>query len=81
MGDSPGSDKYRDALIMGPMVRVSLLPARLLGLDYGADLVYSEVSQMIAPDGTTKLVCAIQIAWFISILIFFIFFCVYTIFT
>ncbi|XP_064611318.1 tRNA-dihydrouridine(20) synthase [NAD(P)+]-like [Liolophura sinensis] len=42
MGDSPGSDLYRDALIMGPMVRVSLLPARLLGLDYGADLVYSE---------------------------------------
>ncbi|BFZ13458.1 hypothetical protein BsWGS_16500 [Bradybaena similaris] len=33
---------YRDKVILAPMVRVCALPMRLLALDYGADLVYSE---------------------------------------
>lgn len=33
---------YDNKLILAPMVRVGTLPMRLLALDYGADLVYSE---------------------------------------
>lgn len=33
---------YRNKLILAPMVRVGTLPMRLLALEYGADLVYSE---------------------------------------
>jgi tRNA-dihydrouridine synthase 2 len=33
---------YRDKLILAPMVRVGTLPMRLLALEYGADLVYTE---------------------------------------
>ncbi|XP_067144695.1 tRNA-dihydrouridine(20) synthase [NAD(P)+]-like [Centruroides vittatus] len=33
---------YSNKLIMAPMVRIGTLPTRLLALDYGADLVYSE---------------------------------------
>uniref|UniRef100_F7EAG4 Dihydrouridine synthase 2 n=1 Tax=Xenopus tropicalis TaxID=8364 RepID=F7EAG4_XENTR len=33
---------FRDKNILGPMVRVGTLPMRLLALDYGADIVYSE---------------------------------------
>lgn len=36
------SNHYRNKLILAPMVRVGTLPMRLLALDYGADLVYSE---------------------------------------
>ncbi|KAI1303572.1 tRNA-dihydrouridine(20) synthase [NAD(P)+]-like [Halotydeus destructor] len=36
------SDRYRDKLILAPMVRIGNLPTRLLALRYGADLVYSE---------------------------------------
>lgn len=35
---------YRNKLILAPMVRIGTLPTRLLALDYGADLVYSEVN-------------------------------------
>ncbi|CAG5133229.1 unnamed protein product [Candidula unifasciata] len=35
-------DLYRNKVILAPMVRVCALPMRLLALDYGADLVYSE---------------------------------------
>lgn len=35
---------YVNKLILAPMVRAGTLPLRLLALDYGADLVYSEVS-------------------------------------
>lgn len=35
-------DKYRDKVILAPMVRIGTLPSRILALDYGADLVYSE---------------------------------------
>ena len=35
---------YRNKLILAPMVRIGTLPLRLLALDYGADLVYCEVS-------------------------------------
>ena len=35
-------DRYRNRVILAPMVRIGTLPARLLALDYGADLVYSE---------------------------------------
>lgn len=33
---------YRNKIILAPMVRVGTLPMRLLALDYGADIVYSE---------------------------------------
>uniref|UniRef100_A0A2M4AM63 Putative trna-dihydrouridine synthase n=1 Tax=Anopheles triannulatus TaxID=58253 RepID=A0A2M4AM63_9DIPT len=33
---------YRNKLILAPMVRVGTLPMRLLALEYGADLVYTE---------------------------------------
>lgn len=33
---------YNNKVIMAPMVRIGTLPTRLLALDYGADLVYSE---------------------------------------
>ena len=36
--------EYRDKLVLAPMVRVCTLPMRLLALDYGADIVYCEVS-------------------------------------
>lgn len=38
------SDKltYDNKIILAPMVRVGTLPMRLLALDYGADIVYSE---------------------------------------
>lgn len=34
--------RYRDKIILAPMVRIGTIPMRLLALDYGADLVYSE---------------------------------------
>lgn len=33
---------YRNKIILAPMVRVGTLPMRLLALEYGADIVYSE---------------------------------------
>ncbi|OXU28909.1 hypothetical protein TSAR_006798 [Trichomalopsis sarcophagae] len=33
---------YADKLIMAPMVRIGTLPMRLLALEYGADIVYTE---------------------------------------
>jgi len=36
------SDLYRNKVILAPMVRIGTLPMRLLSLEYGADLVYSE---------------------------------------
>lgn len=33
---------YEDKIILAPMVRIGTLPTRLLALDYGADLVYTE---------------------------------------
>src|SRR5688500_12070818 len=35
-------DRYRGKVILAPMVRIGTLPSRILALDYGADLVYSE---------------------------------------
>ena len=35
-------DFYRNKIILAPMVRIGTLPTRLLAIDYGADLVYSE---------------------------------------
>lgn len=35
-------ERYRDKLILAPMVRIGTLPSRMLALDYGADLVYTE---------------------------------------
>lgn len=34
---------FANKLILAPMVRIGTLPTRLLALDYGADIVYSEV--------------------------------------
>lgn len=34
---------YEGKVILAPMVRVGTLPMRLLALDYGADIVYTEV--------------------------------------
>uniref|UniRef100_A0A1B6FVG1 DRBM domain-containing protein n=1 Tax=Cuerna arida TaxID=1464854 RepID=A0A1B6FVG1_9HEMI len=36
------SDYYRNKVILAPMVRIGTLPMRLLSLDYGANIVYSE---------------------------------------
>lgn len=33
---------YKNKVILAPMVRVGTLPMRLLALEYGADLVYTE---------------------------------------
>lgn len=33
---------YDNKIILAPMVRINTLPMRLLALDYGADLVYTE---------------------------------------
>lgn len=33
---------YENKTVMAPMVRVGTLPMRLLALDYGADIVYTE---------------------------------------
>ena len=35
---------FRGKNILAPMVRIGVLPTRLLALQYGADIVYSEVS-------------------------------------
>ena len=41
---------FRDTMVLAPMVRVSNLPLRLLSLDHGADLVWTEeiIAQKIA---------------------------------
>ena len=33
---------YKNKVILAPMVRVSTLPVRLLALEYGADIVFTE---------------------------------------
>lgn len=33
---------YVNKIILAPMVRINTLPMRLLALDYGADIVYTE---------------------------------------
>ena len=33
---------YRNKMIMAPMVKIGTTPARLLALDFGADIVYTE---------------------------------------
>lgn len=38
---------YRNKNILAPMVRCGCLPFRLLALEYGADLVYSEYLSFI----------------------------------
>lgn len=35
-------DRYKDKIILAPMVKIGTLPSRLLALEYGADLVYTE---------------------------------------
>lgn len=40
---------YGDKVILAPMVRAGRLPLRLLALQYGADIVYCEVSLNINP--------------------------------
>jgi tRNA-dihydrouridine synthase 2 len=37
-----GNFDYKDKLILAPMVRVGVLPFRLMCLENGADIVYSE---------------------------------------
>ena len=34
--------RYAERVLCGPMVRISSLPFRLLALEYGADVVFSE---------------------------------------
>ena len=40
----PSQLDYANKVILAPMVRVCTLPMRLLALEYGADIVYCEVS-------------------------------------
>ena len=42
--DGVSSASYMNKLILAPMVRAGCLPLRLLSLQYGADVVYGEVS-------------------------------------
>lgn len=44
MASSLGRLSFHNKTILAPMVRVGTLPMRLLALDYGADIVYCEVS-------------------------------------
>jgi tRNA-dihydrouridine synthase 2 len=41
---------YKDKVILAPMVRCCTLAFRLLALEYGADLVYSEYSKCFTND-------------------------------
>ena len=41
MEESPRLD-YRNKMILAPMVKIGTLPFRLLSLEYGADIVYTE---------------------------------------
>ena len=43
-GAVPSQLDYTNKVILAPMVRVCTLPMRLLALEYGADIVYCEVS-------------------------------------
>lgn len=48
----PGTTRrlsYSDKLILAPMVRAATLPMRLVALQYGADIVYSEVRGHYCP--------------------------------
>ena len=56
------SERYRGKAILAPMVRVGTLPMRLLALDYGADLVYCEVSQEAEVTDTPNLL-TVCIEW------------------
>ena len=38
---------YRNKIVLAPMVRIGTLPTRLLALQYGADIVYSEVRNIL----------------------------------
>ncbi|XP_044742530.1 tRNA-dihydrouridine(20) synthase [NAD(P)+]-like [Chrysoperla carnea] len=42
MSESKQRLDYKNKTVLAPMVRVGTLPMRLLALDYGADIVYSE---------------------------------------
>lgn len=44
-----GRLSFRNITALAPMVRVGTLPMRLLALDYGADVVYCEVSRTEPP--------------------------------
>jgi len=50
-GQLPGVISFRGVMVLGPMVRVSTLPLRLLALEQGADLVWTEemVAKKVAP--------------------------------
>ena len=41
------SNKYKNKVILAPMVRIGTLPMRLLSLEYGSDLVYTEVQVLM----------------------------------
>lgn len=40
-----GQLDYSNKIILAPMVRIGTLPTRMLALQYGADIVYCEVSE------------------------------------
>ncbi|XP_078688741.1 tRNA-dihydrouridine(20) synthase [NAD(P)+]-like [Branchiostoma floridae x Branchiostoma belcheri] len=42
MGGASGRLNYANKVMLAPMVRIGTLPARLLALEYGADVVYCE---------------------------------------
>ena len=41
--------RYAERVLCGPMVRISSLPFRLLALEYGADVVFSEELDRFSP--------------------------------
>lgn len=42
VGENGTTLDYRNMVIMAPMVRVGTLPMRLMALEFGADIVYTE---------------------------------------
>ena len=53
-------DYRRRNVILAPMVRVSTLPMRLLCLEYGADIVYTDVSKSMCSNTKLRIIkCAL----------------------
>jgi hypothetical protein len=55
---------YCNKIVLAPMVRIGTLPTRLLALQYGADIVYSEVRYGLY---NNIIVC---LTWFILFLVY-----------
>lgn len=65
-------NQYKNAIIVAPMVRVCTLPFRLLAIDYGVDLIYTEETidfkmlRSVRKDNGLSDVFCILIGWVIT---------------